>query len=47
MVLNIENINGMWVISALIDGYLITEKYAFFTKREAIKLFKMKYRKRN
>ena len=43
MGLNIENINGMWVISALIGGYLKTEKYIFYSKREAIKLFKKQY----
>lgn len=39
----IENIKGTWVISDLIGGYLRTEKYIFYTKREAIKLFKRKY----
>lgn len=32
--------NDGWLISDVIDGYLVTRKYFFYTKKEAIALFK-------
>lgn len=35
----IENYSGSWIISETINGYLITKKYLFYTKKEAITSF--------
>lgn len=35
-----KNYQGAWVISAEVKGYLVTKSYYFYTKREAVKLFK-------
>ena len=35
-----KNAEGAWRISDIIGGYLVTKVYYFYTKREAIKLFK-------
>jgi len=34
-----KNSEGAWLISALVGGYLITRRYYFHTKREAVDLF--------
>lgn len=31
-------------ISAIVDGYLVTRQYMGYTKREAISLFRQKYK---
>lgn len=31
---------GAWRISAIIDGYLVTRRYYFYSRKEAIKRFK-------
>ena len=35
-----KNREGAWRISGLVGGYLLTRCYYFYTKREAIRLFK-------
>ena len=35
-----KTINGIIIISDIIKGYLVTEKYIGYTKQQAIKLFK-------
>lgn len=35
-----KNSEGAWVISDLVGGYFVTQRYYFYTKREAIKLFR-------
>ena len=35
-----ERINGVWVISATVDGHLVTRRYDGYTKQEAIQKFK-------
>jgi hypothetical protein len=37
-----KNTNGAWVISELVGGYLVTKHYYFYSKREAVALFKQK-----
>lgn len=39
-----KNNEGAWRISDTINGYLETQVYYFYTKKEAIKLFR-KFRK--
>ena len=39
-----KNREGAWRISETINGYLKTQVYYFYTKKDAIKLFR-KYRK--
>ena len=36
--------NGWVVISARIDGYLVTRKYLYYTREEAIRLFEQDYK---
>lgn len=31
---------GAWCISAIVNGHLVQRQYFFYTKREAIRLFK-------
>ena len=40
-----RNVNGYWIISDIIDGYLIRRVYIGYTKKEAIKLFKQEIRR--
>lgn len=35
-----KNREGAWVVSDSIGGYLVTRRYYFYTKREAVRLFK-------
>jgi hypothetical protein len=35
-----RNHEGYWVVSAVVKGYLVTRKYLYHTKREAIRRFK-------
>ena len=35
-----KTINGIIVVSDIINGYFVTEKYIGYTKTQAIKLFK-------
>lgn len=34
-----KNAEGAWRISDVVNGYLVTRLYYFYTKREAIALF--------
>jgi hypothetical protein len=40
-----KNIYGYWVISDLIKGYRIERKYLYYTKKDAIKMFKKEVKK--
>jgi len=35
-----KNNEGAWRISDIVSGYWVTKVYYFFTKKEAIKMFK-------
>ena len=35
-----KNAEGAWRITDIVDGYLVTRVYYFYTKKEALKLFK-------
>jgi hypothetical protein len=35
-----KNTEGYWVVSDVIGGYLVTRKYLYYTKREAIRMFR-------
>jgi hypothetical protein len=35
-----KNINGYWIISSIIGGYLVIRKYLYYTKKQAIQMFK-------
>lgn len=39
-----KNNEGAWVVSDIVAGYLITRRYYFYTKREALALFKQETR---
>ncbi len=40
-----KNKNGYWVISDIMKGYFIEKKYLYYTKKEAIQLFKKAIKK--
>ena len=42
MIIN-KNKEGAWRISDIINGYWITEVYYFYTRKNAIKLFKQQH----
>lgn len=42
-----KNEEGAWVIYDSIGGYLVTRRYYFYTKREAVRLFKREMRGAN
>ena len=44
MIIN-KNKEGAWRISDIISGYWTTKVYFFYTKKDAIKLFKQEYYK--
>lgn len=35
-----KNYEGAWVISDIVDGYLVTRRYYGYSKREAMRLFR-------
>jgi hypothetical protein len=39
-----KNTQGAWVISDIIGGYRVTQTYYYYTKREAVQLFKQQTR---
>lgn len=39
-----KNNEGAWVVSDSIGGYLVTRRYYFYTKREAVRLFRQELR---
>ena len=40
MIIEKNKINGSFIISDIINGYLFKKVYYFYTKKQAIKLFK-------
>ena len=41
-----KNTYGAWIASAIVDGYLITRQFYFYTKREAARLFLLELNKK-
>jgi len=41
-----KNLQGAWVISDIKNGYFISRTYFYYTKKEAIKLFKQETKKK-
>ena len=39
-----KNIYGYWIVSDIIKGYLIERKYLYYTKEEAIRMFKKEFK---
>jgi len=39
--------SGGWIVSDIINGYLVSRRYFGYTKLEAIKLFRAEFIKRN
>lgn len=37
-----RNPEGAWIVSDIVAGVLVSQRYYGYTKREAIRLFKMK-----
>lgn len=37
-------VNGAWIVSDIINGYLVTRRYYGYTKREALQLFRQEGR---
>jgi hypothetical protein len=35
-----KNYEGAWVVSDIVGGYLVTRRYYYYTKREALAMFK-------
>lgn len=35
-----KNYEGAWVVSDIVAGYLMTRRYYYYTKREALAAFK-------
>ena len=35
-----KNTEGAWLISDIVGGYRISQRYYFYTKREAVRLFR-------
>ena len=40
-----KNVNGYYVISDIIDGYLVTKTYGGYSRKESIRLFKQEVKK--
>lgn len=48
MTLSIEKtFQGAWRISAMVNGYLVSEQYMGYTKREAVAMFKEQHKGAN
>lgn len=41
--MTIESKNGYIIISTTVNGYLVTEKYLYYSMNESVKMFKEKY----
>lgn len=39
-----RNSEGAWVVSDTIGGYWVTRRYYYYTKREALRLFKQEFK---
>ena len=35
-----RNMHGAWVVSGIVDGYLVTRRYYGYTRRQAIAMWK-------
>lgn len=35
-----KNKEGAWVVSDIVNGYRVSRRYYFYTKREAVRLFR-------
>jgi len=35
-----KNYEGAWVISDIVGGYLVTRRYYYYSKREALAMFR-------
>jgi hypothetical protein len=35
-----KNYEGAWVVSDIVGGYLVTRRYYYYSKREALAMFK-------
>lgn len=35
-----KNAEGAWRVSDIVSGYLVTRTYYFYTKKEAVRLFR-------
>ena len=43
MVIETNRVNGALVVSAIVNGYLEKQMYIGYSKRDAIKAFKLRY----
>ena len=43
MVIEANRVNGALVVSAIVNGYLETQVYIGYSKRDAIRAFKLRY----
>jgi hypothetical protein len=41
-----KNREGYWVLSDIIDGHLVTRRYLYYTKKQAINHFKRQIKRR-
>jgi 5-bromo-4-chloroindolyl phosphate hydrolysis protein len=39
-----KNNEGAWVVSDIVNGYRVSRRYYFYTKREAVRLFRQEMR---
>jgi len=39
-----KNREGAWVVSDIVGGYWVTRRYYYYTKREAVRLFRQEVR---
>ena len=39
-----KNYEGAWVISDIVGGYLVTRRYYYYSKREALAMFRAEAR---
>jgi hypothetical protein len=39
-----KNYEGAWVVSDIVGGYLVTRRYYYYTKREALAMFRAEAR---
>jgi len=41
-----KNLQGAWVISDIVNGFYVSRAYFYYTKKEAIRLFKQETKKK-
>lgn len=39
-----KNNEGAWVVSDIVNGYRVARRYYYYSKREAVRLFKQEMR---